>query len=51
MRLPQAAAILMLDALSTMAAHARDVDADLELRSSLAAAQIEGQVICLAASN
>jgi hypothetical protein len=34
----------MLDALSTMAAHARDIDAELDLRKSLAAAQAEGQV-------
>ncbi len=43
-RLPQAAAILMLDALAAVAEHARDIDADLDLRRSLAAAQAAGKV-------
>lgn len=43
-RLPQAAAILMLDALADMAQHARDVDADLDMRRQLAAAQAESKV-------
>ncbi len=43
-RLPQAAAILMLDALAEIAQHARDIDADLALRRDLAAAQAEGKV-------
>ena len=43
-RLPQAAAILMLDALSDMAQHARDVDEDLDMRRDLAAAQAESKV-------
>ena len=43
-RLPQAAAILMLDALAAVAEHARDVDADLDLRRDLAAAQTAGKV-------
>ena len=45
-RLPQAAAVLMLDALAQIAQHARDVDADLALRRDLAAAQAEGKVGC-----
>lgn len=44
-RLPQAAAILMLDALADMARHARQVDADLDMRRQLAAAQAESKVI------
>ena len=44
-RLPQAAAILMLDALADMAQHARDVDADLNMRRQLAAAQAESKVM------
>lgn len=44
-RLPQAAAILMLDALADMAQHARDVDADLDMRRQLAAAQAESKVM------
>ena len=43
-RLPQAAAILMLDALADMAQHARRVDADLDMRRDLAAAQAESKV-------
>ena len=43
-RLPQAGAILMLDALADMAQHARDVDADLDMRRLLAAAQVESKV-------
>ena len=43
-RLPQAAAILMLDALAEVAEHSRDIDADLALRRDLAAAQAEGKV-------
>ena len=43
-RLPQAAAILMLDALADMAQHARGVDADLDMRRDLAAAQAESKV-------
>ncbi len=43
-RLPQAAAILMLDALGAVAEHARDIDADLDIRRSLAAAQTAGKV-------
>ena len=43
-RLPQAAAILMLDALADMAQHARSVDADLGMRRDLAAAQAESKV-------
>lgn len=43
-RLPQAAAVLMLDALADMAGHARDTDADLTLRQNLAAAQADGKV-------
>jgi hypothetical protein len=46
-RLPQAAAILMLDALAAVAEHARDIDADLDLRRDLAAAQAAGKVCCL----
>ncbi len=42
--LPQAAAILMLDALADMAQHARDLDADLDMRRQLAAAQAESKV-------
>ena len=42
-RLPQAGAILMLDALADMAQHARDVDADLNMRRLLAAAQAESK--------
>jgi brefeldin A-inhibited guanine nucleotide-exchange protein len=44
-RVPQAAVISMLDALATVAEHARNIDADLDLRKSLAAAQIEDQVV------
>ena len=43
-RLPQAGAILMLDALAAMAQHARAVDADLDMRRLLAAAQVESKV-------
>ena len=43
-RLPQAAAILMLDALAAVAEHARGIDADLDLRRDLAAAQAAGKV-------
>ena len=43
-RLPQAGAILMLDALADMAQHARNVDADLDMRRLLAAAQVESKV-------
>lgn len=46
-RLPQAGAILMLDALAEMAQHARDVDADLDMRRLLAAAQAESKVSLL----
>ncbi len=45
-RLPQAAAILMLNALGAVAEHARSIDADLQLRRDLAAAQAEGKVGC-----
>ena len=43
-RLPQAGAILMLDALADMAQHARDVDADLDMRRLLDASQVESKV-------
>ena len=43
-RLPQAAAILMLDALADMTQLARDVDADLDMRRQLAVAQAESKV-------
>ena len=46
-RLPQAGAILMLDALAEMAQHARDVDADLDMRRLLAAAQADSKVSLL----